>query len=514
MEIRFSPGINVIFGENGTGKTNIINSILKILGPVYPGQNSFHKEDFFCQNENNEILIDLYFDNEGREIRIRWDHVGNKKRLIMNSNDYITDKLRDSFCPLHIPPNREIKDLPGSSKWTPIGRIIHEMAKTIEADERVLHDYKTKMQECTDILEGSEDFSLFKDKIIEYASEQLGGRGDHINLKLGLLDHKHILKTLQLFEENGTEQYNLSEGGQGVQSCVTMAALRAFSEVKGGSLFIIADEPEAYLHPLAQKSLCNVFQNIAETGTQIIITTHSPHFVPSKYFGGLIKVWMEKNKTKHKNINIQELNQRKIDRGISASIDGTKARLSKLLTVEIREGLFANTVVLCEGESESLSLEIWAKIANVDFAKKGIAVVPANGKFSLIELAEFYANMNIKVFPIFDSDSATSRDRDRHIQNNRWLQEYCNVDNPEDFPATCVEDSFCVFSPDYERVLRNESACYSEYERDVNSEYGLEPGKQKGIRARYVSLKYLEEQEQLPDIIERLIDAITSFNDS
>lgn len=39
--INFTPGINTIFGPNGTGKTNITRAILKLLGPTYPGQTHF-----------------------------------------------------------------------------------------------------------------------------------------------------------------------------------------------------------------------------------------------------------------------------------------------------------------------------------------------------------------------------------------------------------------------------------------------------------------------------------------
>jgi putative ATP-dependent endonuclease of OLD family len=490
-EIVFTPGINVIFGENGTGKTNIVKAILKLLGPTYPGPNSFSKEDYYLFDEGKNITIELIFSDGNGDIVLKWDIDNRGKcRLIKGFSDYVTNEERESLCPLHIPPNREIKDLPGSSKWTPIGRIICKLSELIEANSDVHNNFVRKMQDCSKVLEESPEFSQFKEGIEKYSSEQLGGRGEKIQVRLGLLDHKNILKTLQIFEELQDNLYNLAEGGQGVQSTVTMAALRAFSDISGGSLFIIADEPEAYLHPLAQRSLCKIFEQIAESGTQIILTTHSPHFISSSHIKGINKVWMNEGKTFITRLDIFELLKMKRDRGIAdCTVEGTVARLSRVLSVQVREGLFARTVVLCEGDSETMSLDIWAESLGYDMTKDGIAVVPSNGKFSIIDLAELYGALSIPVFLIFDSDSNKSGEAlKKHAQHNKWLIEFAGG-TPEEFPATIITDTYCVLSPDYETVLRTEDEKYANHESDINAEYGLEQGKQKRYKSQACSFE-------------------------
>lgn len=513
LTINFTSGINVIFGENGTGKTNIVKAILKLLGPKYPGPKSFQKEDYFCLDESKDIFIELIFQDDGNEISLKWDRDSRDKwRLIRGDDEYITDPDREKLCPLHIPPNREIKDLPGSSRWTPIGRIIYELSKMIEQNETVHSDFVSKMEECVKTLENSPEFSQFKKGLETYSSEQIGRRGENINVKLGLIDHKHLLKTLQIFEILDEEQYNLSEGGQGIQSNVTMAALRAFSDISGGRLFIIADEPEAYLHPLAQKSLCKVFEQIAESGTQIILTTHSPHFISPMHISGVIRIWMEASRTQAKKLDIRELMEKKVQRGISdCTYEGTAARLGKMLSLHIREGLFAKTVVLCEGESEGFSLDIWAEMGGYDIAKDGIAVVPSNGKFSMIDLAELYQALKIPVYLIFDSDTNMTQNRDSHARHNRWLLEFAN-EEMVDFPDTKVGERCCVMSPNFEGVLREHDPDYATIESEVNNDLGLEPGKQKGIRARHVAQRYKDEGRPLPSIIEDLLEAIYNFH--
>jgi len=514
LTINFTQGINVIFGENGTGKTNIIKAILKLLGPTYPGLKSFQKEDYFGLDESRDIIIKLIFDDDGNEISLEWnkDERG-KWRLILNQEDYIDDKNRERFCPLHIPPNREIKDLPGASRWTPIGRIIYELSKMIETNQTVYSKFINKMGECINILENSPEFSQFKKGLERYSSEQIGRRGENINVRLGLIDHKNILKTLQIFEMLGNEQYNLSEGGQGIQSNVTMAALRAFSDVSGGRLFIIADEPEAYLHPLAQQTLCKVFEQIANSGTQIILTTHSPYFISSEHVSGLIRVWMENSRTQARNVDINKLMSMKRKRGIvDCTSEGTLARLGKILSLRIKEGLFAKTVVLCEGESEAFSLETWSEIGGYDLAKDGIAVVPSNGKFSMIDLAEWYQCLKIPVYLIFDSDGNKTQNRDSHAKHNRWLLEFANEDEIVDFPETKVGERYCVMSPNFESVLRKCDSDYETIESEINNELGLEPRRQKGIRAKHVAQRYKEEGKPMPSIINKLLTAIYKYH--
>jgi len=509
-EIEFTPGINVIFGENGTGKTNIVNSILKILGRVYPSHNSLKNKDFYCCDEENVIYIELTFEEDGNEYMFEWKMDQSKQQYKLNYNGrYPTAELRESFCPLHIPPNRTIRDLPGSSKWTPLGRIISELNKKIKENTEVHQNYIDKMQECVDILGESDEFSSFKESLQNYTSEQLGTRGESIEIKLNLLDQRNILKTLQIFENIEGNPYNVSFGGQGVQSTITMAALRAFSDISGGKIFIIADEPEAYLHPLAQKSLCKIFEKISENNTQIILTTHSPYFISPKFIQGINRVWMENGETKIKPLDLEELKDLKSRRGVpDLTIRKVESRLSKQLTLSVKEGLFGRVVVLCEGETELLSLDIWSEIEGYEFSKKGIAFVEADGKFSLIDIAEFYKSFNIPVYLIWDSDRGSS-DIENHKKHNRLLLEFIG-ETMEDFPTTSISNNYTVFDPNFETIIKDSQ--YRSFETDINNELGLiRPNSQKGIRARYVALKYQENNIPPPSQIKDLLEKINQL---
>ena len=512
---KFAPGVNAIFGANGTGKTNLTRAILRLLGPTYPGQNSFSVEDHTRRDESRLIEIELLFDANGTERTISWKpYRGGGTRLHLDGNPYVNNRDREAFCPLHFPSNRSVIEFPGQNKWNPIGRIIEELADVVAQNGAFMADFERRVIDLNRSLEAVPDYKTFREKLVKYSKDQLGARGDAIDVRVGLVDPRHILKTLQVFEADGTAQYNVADGGQGVQSSVTIAALRAFASLSGGRFFVIADEPEAYLHPLAQRALALVFEELAREGTQVILTTHSPHFISADHIDGLHKVWMDGNRTKASPFDMDRLLQRRVDRGTErGTSEGVKSRLSKALTLEAREALFAQLAVICEGETESLSLPIWAGYDGHDFSKLGIAVVQSQGKFSMISLSEFYSSFNLPTYLVFDSDSdARPSERAKHAEHNRWLLGFSGG-VIEDFPATGVCPSHAILSPNYESAVRVDPE-YPRFEAEVNDELGLHGGSSKGVRARAVALRYKETNLPPPSIIQSIVQAIVSCRQS
>ncbi|MFW9970993.1 MAG: TOPRIM nucleotidyl transferase/hydrolase domain-containing protein [Candidatus Odinarchaeota archaeon] len=215
--------------------------------------------------------------------------------------------------------------------------------------------------------------------------------------------------------------------------------------------------------------------------------------------------------TQIKKINLEELKNKKAARSVpDITIEKVRARLSRQLTLPVCEGLFARAVVLCEGETEKMSLKIWAENENYDFPKKGIAFVQSDGKFSMIDLAEFYESFHIPVYLIWDSDSNTTENIENHKKHNKLLLSFSGA-IPEEFPSTKFGDNYSVFDPDFESVLSDQM--YISFETEVNNELGLiNPNSQKGIRARYVALKYRENNLDTPPPIKNLLDKIDSID--
>jgi putative ATP-dependent endonuclease of OLD family len=513
MAMDFGPGVNAVFGENGTGKSNLIRAVLRLLGPTYPGAHSFSVSDHLRSDEANEIRIVLTFNQNGTRTSLNWepDAQGNY-RLYLDGRG-VKDEERKKYCPLYFPANREVRELPGQNTWNPIGRILAEMTEIIRADDVVMKAFDSKADELNKVLEQSATYSQFKGKLRTFAAEHLGRTGATLDLQLSLIDLEYALRTLQIFEVQDGKPYNATASGMGVQSGIVMAALRAFAEVSGGRFIVIAEEPEAYLHPLSQQALLRVFEGIANLGTQVLVTTHSPHFISVESLEGLHKVWMNNSLTQVMKYSYSRHLKLLNNLGVtSATMASLQAKLGHHLSVEAREGLFAKTVVLCEGESEAGSLGVWAGMLGHDFPTEGISVVPSHGKFSLPVLALFYKALDIPTFLVYDSDSKKEgQDRAKHADANRLLLKMCTAPE-EDFPATGVFNNYAVFAPDFERVVRDADPNYATKESSVNDECGLRPDGGKGIRARYTALEYKNAGLTVPQPITTLIEGIERYH--
>ncbi|MFN6556470.1 AAA family ATPase [Enterococcus faecalis] len=59
LEVNLHPGLNVIVGENDSGKTAIIDAIKLLLGTVSEDFDRIQDEDFYCNSEGFLVKIFL-----------------------------------------------------------------------------------------------------------------------------------------------------------------------------------------------------------------------------------------------------------------------------------------------------------------------------------------------------------------------------------------------------------------------------------------------------------------------
>lgn len=80
QEIKFSPNINIFFGENAQGKTNIIESIfLGSMGKSFRAK----KDNEMIKLNQEQSLIEINYEKKDREGKIKIE-IGNKKNIFIN----------------------------------------------------------------------------------------------------------------------------------------------------------------------------------------------------------------------------------------------------------------------------------------------------------------------------------------------------------------------------------------------------------------------------------------------
>lgn len=146
--------------------------------------------------------------------------------------------------------------------------------------------------------------------------------------------------------------------GGGAQSVVAL-----IHDIESGPSVMGVEEPESHLHPELVKKTLRYFQGITEGdgAKQLFIATHSPFCVDSSNMGGIVALYWDGRETKAKQIGSRE--------DLRTALFDIGARPSDIL--------FADVVLIVEGESDKRVLQGWARILGVPIEDIHAAVIPA-----------------------------------------------------------------------------------------------------------------------------------------
>jgi energy-coupling factor transporter ATP-binding protein EcfA2 len=168
------------------------------------------------------------------------------------------------------------------------------------------------------------------------------------------------------------------EVGSGLQSLIDLALI-AQRVVEGVDEILAIEEPEAFLHPAAQRTLArSLFEQQA---AKLIVSTHSPIIVDEAKFGAVVLV------REHRMF------------AAAAQPDDRREEINTaLLTGQGSEAIFSRSVLFVEGESDGLFFEaLRRRLASVDRSGRvdQLAIVRAGSKTSFapwVRLVESYSD--------------------------------------------------------------------------------------------------------------------------
>ncbi len=480
-KLQFKPneGLNAFIGENSAGKSNILNAIYWLLGPVYPTFNSTQAEDRYLGRPENIIKIRLTFD-DGRTLELAEEWYDFRKSVKSGLNidgQYIRDEVRRDYCSGFLGVDRQINDYMPSNKWSLVGRIlqqINEQFKTEELEDGTLKSDKLKdeLQRVRDELlfsvkdaDGNETMQKFITILQEESAKQLNKLPSEFKVDLNLYDPWNFYRTLQILvhEPDTSLDFRASTLGMGMQASISIAVLKAYSEINlNNKTPIFIDEPELFLHPQAQRNFYRILRKLAESGTQVFYTTHSPNFLSAGHFDEIFLICKPKD-------NGTKLLQAEVDRFVKdlKIRTGTETDKQTLLThyrnacdetgdsQKANEAFFANKIILVEGSSESLALPYFFDLFEFDYIKEGITIVRCGSKNELDRFYRLYSEFGIPCYVIFDGDKqldSTSK-KDANLGKNKELFRILNGDLNLDYPDGQAKGRFLGFEYEFEQNL-------------------------------------------------------------
>jgi len=421
LEIDFTKWLNVLVGENDSGKTAIIDAIKLILKTHSVEWIKLETGDFY--NNTNKLRVECRFDNllpkeaknftEWLWIKGKGDTAKVYLKIVLeaqkkndkilpfdikagsdNEGHTLTAEAKEYLKTTYLKPLRDAKGELVPKRNSRLSQILqgHEVFKDENDNHELVKDV------FSDFCEGIENY--FKtgngwEKIktdLDNFLKQFFGEEKESTFNITEQKLKNILETLKLTLEDG-------KMGLGSHNLLFIASELLNLERKewDGIRLGLIEEIEAHLHPQAQMRVIESLQK--QKGIQFILTTHSPNLASKVNLKNLIICSNDLNG--NSNTFPMGYEQTKIEetdyKFLQKFLDVTKANL-----------FFAKGVILVEWWAEEILIPTLAKKIGINLTEKGISIINVAG-VSFLHYAKIFQRqhspkMKIPVSVITDDD--------------------------------------------------------------------------------------------------------------
>jgi putative ATP-dependent endonuclease of OLD family len=313
----------ILFGPNNAGKSNIISAIDRFLGSRWPTSAELEDSDFFMRDksQNPEVKIQAAFD-QPYHIPSRGAGVYYEVTLCLNANQsesafrspidgrqlYVKNDERAAIQSYLVNAERDIsRQLSYYSRYSLLSQFAHSVHNSLTQEEKQRLDCAYDSIKHT--FESVQEYSRFFDCFREVVANSVKGFTHDLKVDFSAYDPNNFAQSMRIVACEGGEVRSFDEFGTGEQQILLMAFAKAYVQTFGaGSLVLIIEEPEAHLHPLAQRWLKEYIYEICSDGLQVIISTHSADFLDISNLDGLVRV-------------------RKDDKGVTSVVQLTRRQL-------------------------------------------------------------------------------------------------------------------------------------------------------------------------------------------
>lgn len=281
---------------------------------------------------------------------------------------------------------------------------------------------------------------------------------------------KPVPATVDVRVADVSSETPVGKQGHGFQRTLLLAALtvlsrRRRSELSPGQMFLAIEEPELFQHPTQARAFASVLRDLAsdpEQRTQVAYATHSPYFVSPQFFDEVRRVsTVRTDDSPHTFSRITRASVADVQARLSGFVPSAtiSRRMEQVCLKNLPEALFAESVILVEGDDDAAILEGMGRRRN-DLAIAGVCVSSVGGKGNMFIPSAILELLGVPALMVVDNDSGCGdrmqrnsrpseeiqRAVDEHVRGNRKLCRYVGVDE-EDYPTGAVSDRL-AFVPD------------------------------------------------------------------
>ena len=299
-----------------------------------------------------------------------------------------------------------------------LGEVVETMSQYNEdwqGTKQQLANLFSKFSKYIDGVENTERPKQLSDLENELSKELLSWNAC-FDIELKIPDIDSVLKSNASVWINDGTRTDIARKGHGLQRAVTIALIQLIAKRQlqshqdsettnrkvSKSRYFIFEEPELYLHPQAQRTLFDSFVDLSNTGSQVILCTHSSNLI---------------NIDKYKSIYIvrkeNEQAGSKITQCEDELFDGSEKEnwnLSYWINPDRGELFFAEKVILVEGPTEKTIIPALAKQLNV--FRHDYTIIDCGSKDSIPLYLKLLNKFKIKYIAVYDQDHQDSKNQD------------------------------------------------------------------------------------------------------